>query len=101
MKNDIKIRIAALEAMVQREPVILHFADGSQRVIRGDNRHYFELLNAGFGMVDGIGNFRPNYEHPLCNEVEAVRNSVHIDEPAAMFNLLWATLQDPIPGRNS
>jgi hypothetical protein len=100
MNNDFKRRIEALEAKFVREPVTIHLPDGSQRVIRGDNRHYFELMNAGFEMVDDAGHFRPNIAHPLCSELEAVRNAIRFDEPAGMFNLLWAMLQDAVrPGK--
>jgi hypothetical protein len=95
MKRDIEKRIAALEAKFQREPVILHFADGSQRTIRGDIRHWLALNAAASERYQAEAKGLPVPENPLSNELDAVKNSIRIDEPAQMFNLLWAMLAGP------
>jgi hypothetical protein len=97
LKTNFEKRIAALEAKFQREPVILHFADGSQRTIRGDIRHWFTLNAAASERYQAEAAGLPVPENPLSNELDAVKNSIRIDEPAQMFNLLWAMLQGPMP----
>lgn len=96
MKKNIRQRIEALEARYQREPVILHFADGSQRTIRGNIKHWFALNRAAFERMNAEDEGLPVPENPLSDEVEALKSSIRIDEPAGMFNLLWAILSGPI-----
>jgi hypothetical protein len=97
MKTSIEKRIAVLEAKFQREPVILHFADGSQRTIRGDMKHWLALNAAASERYQAEAKGLPAPDNPLSNELDAVKNSVRIDEPAQMFNLLWAMLQGGMP----
>ena len=97
MKTCIAKRIAALEAQFKTEPVILHFADGSQRTIRGDIKHWLALNAAASERYQAEAKGLTVPENPLSNELDAVRNSIRIDEPAQMFNLLWAMLQGPMP----
>jgi hypothetical protein len=93
MKKDIERRIAALEEKVQREPVILHFSDGSQRTIRGDIRHWLALNRAETERYQAELNGLPVPQNPLSNELEAIKNAIRIDEPSQIFSLMWAMLQ--------
>jgi hypothetical protein len=95
MKKDFKRRIEALEAKFIQEPVTIHLADGSQRVIRGDVQHWFALNKAGIRITHAEDNGLPIPEDPLSDEIEWLRNSVRIEEAAGMFGLLWAMLAGP------
>lgn len=84
MRADIQKRIATLEGRFSRGPIVLHLANGSERRIRGDVQHWISLCRA---MSDSTRH--------LADELEAIRDSVRIDEPAGLFNLLWALQHSP------
>jgi hypothetical protein len=93
--RDISKRLSALEARVSRDPVILHFADGSQRVIRGDISHWRALNAAACEKINAESRGLPIPPNPLSVEVEWLMKSVRIEEEADMFGLLWAMLAGP------
>jgi hypothetical protein len=97
LKTNFEKRIAALESRIQRNPVVIHLADGSQRIIRGSVKHYFALFQAAMQMHGDDTDYLPMPDHPLFPEIDAIKHSVKIDEPAQMFTLLWAMLQGGMP----
>ncbi len=82
MIDGLRRRILALEERTYADPIVLHFADGSTRVLNGDARRYFALL------ADGIEGDRGE----LAN---AIRDAVHIDESGGSVQLLAVLLQGP------
>jgi hypothetical protein len=65
-------RIEALEARLNSDPVILHFADGSTQELRGPRYFLFDLLGA-------VG--RADISASQAAQLEAVRRSLWAEEP--------------------
>jgi hypothetical protein len=94
--NSLEKRIAALEARTGADPVILHFADGSQRTIRGSYKHWAALNEASTDRHAAQGAGHPTPTNSLQGELDAIRDAVRIEEYAGMFNLLQVMLQGPV-----
>jgi hypothetical protein len=94
--NSLGKRIAALEARMGVDPVILHFADGSQRTIRGGYKHWVALNEADTDRYAAQDAGRPITKNSLQDELDAIRDAVRIEECAGMFNLLQVMLQGPV-----
>ena len=88
MNQSLEKRIAALEARLKRDPVVLVMADGTRHVINGSTKHFFALYEAGgrreYGRLEGepIPEIRPSYE----TELDWIRDCVDIEEPASLFS---------------
>lgn len=88
-------RIRALEARLIKDPVILHFADGSTHEIRG---HGDFLLGLFVGVCGGA-----DLAPWQAEQLELIRQSVYAEEPggARMTELLRCFLQLPADGISS
>lgn len=95
MSTTLEKRIAALETRAVADPVVLHFADGSERVIRGDSRHWAALHSAWCEMETAELDCVPVPEHVLFAELAAIGRAVRIEEEGQRFGLLGIMLQGP------
>ena len=87
-------RVRALEARLVSDPVILHFADGSTKEIRGPGDFLLGLFSTAFGGAD------PN---PLqAAQLELIGRSLKAEEPGggSMIELLRALLNSPLEAKN-
>ena len=82
-------RIRALEARLVSDPVILHFADGSTKEIRGRGDFLLDLFCGACSGAD-LGSVRGN-------QLELIRQSIAAQEPGGghMVELLRSLLNSP------
>ena len=88
-------RIRALEARIITEPVVLYFADGSTRELRGQGDFLLRLFHGACG--------RANLSPGQAEQLELVRRSVGAYEPgnAHMTDLLRCFLNGPAEEQSS
>jgi hypothetical protein len=70
--KSVERRIQALEARLSSAPVILHFADGSTRELRGPRYFLLDLINAAG---------RADISASQAAQLAAVRRSLWAEEP--------------------
>jgi hypothetical protein len=88
-------RVRALEAKLITDPVVLHFADGSTREMRGRGHFLLQLLCGACGGLE----LRPEQ----AAQLELIRQSVAAQEPGGgrMVEVLRCCLQGPAEERGS
>ena len=88
-------RIRALEARIKTDPVILYFADGSTRELRGRGDFLLRLFHGACGRAD--------LSSRQAEQLDLIRESVSAQEPgnAHMTDLLRCFLNGPAEEQRS
>ena len=92
MNQSLEKRIAALEARLKRDPVVLVMADGTRHIINGSTKHFFALYEAsGHREYAGL-RVSPSRRFGLRMKRNSdwIRDCVDIEEPANLFQLIHA-----------
>jgi hypothetical protein len=82
-------RLRKLEARVSWDPIVLYFADGSTREIRGPGDYLLELFAGAFGGA--------NLSPRQAEHVDLILRCAHSEEPGGgrMVEVMQALLDSP------